>query len=214
MHFIIKVVAALAFFFSLQTSFAQTVNIKKTTRKAVADLQKEFPKFKMDPELQACLDGLNKDPYCDEALQEEVTSYRKNQQLDAKNQQLEIVEKANQGIEIVIGLIQLGMYVDYGKVPNPQANFIEKVQQNKDAPKDVLKFFYEAQNQKTTQDALAGNLRSKRIIDAANMHLMESVELQKRIVDDGFKVPLIDFTNNARIMLNDYRKLKERSAPK
>jgi len=215
MRFAVSVIAVLLFYFSLQSSFAQgTENVRKSTKDAVEALRTEFPNFKLSSDAQQCLDDKIVDPDCDGLVGDETRVYRKKQQLDAKSQQLEIVEKANQGIEIVIGLIQLGMYVDYGKVPNPQGNFMEKVQKNQDTPKEVIELFVEMQTSHDSLKSKPNNSSGLKIIELASHYLKESLLLQQKITAAKFKSILSESAQNARTMLDDYRRLKERSAPK
>jgi hypothetical protein len=225
MQFIIKVVAAMAFFFSLQPSFAQTENIKKSTKDAVEALRREFPKFKLSPEAQECLDdslkGKSVDPECDPAINDEVQVYRerqqldaKNQQLDAKNQQLDIISKAGQHIDIAVGLIQLGMYVDYGKVPNPQADYIKKVQSSPSIPQEVQILFSTILQRHREKLPLPFDPYGKDLLALVAKNIDEAIKLQKQITDPKYKADTGEFINTVKKMLDDYRRLKEKSAPK
>lgn len=198
--------------------------ITDSTRQKVEAIKKEFPKFILDYELQKCLDGLNKDSYCDEALLQEVISYRKNQQLDLKNQhldlknqqldvqkqQLNIVNRSGENLEIVIGLIQLGMYVDYDKTPNPQADYIKIIQSNQDTPKEIQQLFTDMLQRHKAGLSMSHNSSAKKILNYAKQYLDESLALQQQITDVKFKDGMREFTKNAQTIYSGYASLKSK----
>ena len=187
---------------------AKTENVTDQTRQKVAALHAQFPKFKLSPESQDCLDGKDKDPLCDPTINLEVDVYAKEQRVNAKQQRVSekeqrvsekeqrvsekekdiaIMTSARDNISIVIWLVQLWLYVDYEKIPPKDADYMDIVMSNPNTPKEVQSLFEEFLKRKKSGWVFTWKADGKRLIDLANKHLQIANTLQWQLKNETFK---------------------------
>jgi hypothetical protein len=96
------------------------------------------------------------------------------------------------------------MYVDYGKVPNTQADYIKLVQSNPNTPKEIQQLFTDILHRHKAWLPLNYNPYGKQLLDYAKSYLDASIALQQKISDTKFKNGMNEFTQNARTMFSWY----------
>ena len=201
-------VVAISPAYSADKAVAPHENVTAQTRLKVANIRKEFPSFKLSPDAQQCLDGKLIDPDCDSAIEGEADIYKKKQQVNAerqqvnaerqqvnareqqvnaREQQLLIVKEAWTSIAVVIWLIQLGLYIDFDRIPSEKGDYMAIVMADPATPTEIKDLFTSFLKRKKNNDHFTWKWDGERLIWYAKQYLDRANVLQSQITDATFK---------------------------
>ena len=197
-------VVAISPAYSADKAVAPHENVTAQTRLKVANIRKEFPSFKLSPDAQQCLDGKLIDPDCDSAIEGEADIYKKKQQVNAerqqvnaerqqvnareqqvnaREQQLLIVKEAWTSIAVVIWLIQLGLYIDFDRIPSEKGDYMAIVMADPATPTEIKDLFTSFLKRKKNNDHFTWKWDGERLIWYAKQYLDRANVLQSQITD-------------------------------
>ena len=176
--------------------------IKDSTRKRVAELQASDPKFKLSDDAKRCLDGIEKDPECDQFINDEVSGYvgkkqvnAREQQVNAREQQVNIAQEALENIEISRAMTQLVLYILLEQIPPKDEDYMNKILTYTTTPADVRdtmrEMFQRKKSGKWFTKADGG-----KILDLAERHLNRAISLGQQLSDPRLKTNVTKMNTN------------------
>jgi hypothetical protein len=179
--------------------------IRSTTRDWVKAFEISSPDFKPDSEFLDCLSGKIIDSHCDEYVRDIITMYlnrrpvdererwskEKNRLLDQRDQENTNMELAMRDVDVVFGLVQLGLYIFDDRPPPIDANYITTVMENKNTSVEVKSLFNDYLGRKKQGEKFTSKADSEKLIGLANKHLESANSLKAQITkNETFKTQI------------------------
>lgn len=199
--------------------------IRSTTRDWVKAFEISSPDFKPDSEFLDCLSGKIIDPFCDEYVRDIITMYlnrrpvnekelwskERNRLLDERDQENTKMELAVRDVDVVFGLVQLGLFVYDDRPPPNDANYIETVIKNKNTSVEVKSLFNDYLGRKKRREKFTSKADSEKLIGLANKHLESANSLKAQITkNDTFKTQISALYSQAASSLGMAKQILEK----
>lgn len=175
---------------------ASTVpNVTNETRAKVERIRLKHPEFKLSPEAQECMDGKVIDPDCDPVINGEADVFikqlandEKQRANDEEKREITNMRLAVRDVDVVFGLVQLGLFVYEDRPPPNNANYIKTVMEDKHTSTEVKSLFNDYLGRKRRGEKFTSKADSQKLIGLANKHLESANSLRAQITkDETFK---------------------------
>lgn len=102
--------------------------IQPETHERVKQTQTKHPNFKLSDDAKRCLAGIEKDPECDQFINDEIQEFVRTRQVNERERQVNMAQEAVENIHIARALLQTVLHQEFGQVPTENDDFREKVQ--------------------------------------------------------------------------------------
>lgn len=116
--------------------------IRPETQELVRQTQAKHPDLRLSDDAKRCLTGIEKDPECDEFINDEIKEFirerliaererrvdERNRQVDEERRQVNMAREAVENIHIARALLQTVLYREFGQPPSADDDYRTKVQ--------------------------------------------------------------------------------------
>jgi len=174
--------------------------VSHCSRAKVESVTKEYPKFRLSPDAQSCLDDQLKDVLCESAILGEVHIYRRKQEvdrrkqevdrreqeLDRREQELITVEVWRTDSAVVMGLSQLAVFVFFDLSPPANADFITLASQDPLTPPNIKTLIGSYLARKKNGSLFSYEVDGKPLMALAQTHFDMAKEAKNRVTDPVF----------------------------
>ena len=167
--------------------------VSHCTRTKVESVVKEYPKFRLSPDAQSCLDDQLKDVLCEPTILGEVDIYRRKQEVERRNQEVERREQQLVTVKVwrtdsavVMGLSQLAFFVFFDRSPPANADFITMASQDPLTPPKIRALIGSYLARKKSGSLFSYEADGKPLMALAQTHFDMAKEAKNRVTDPVF----------------------------
>lgn len=143
--------------------------------------------------------------------EKELWSKERNRLLDERDRENTKMELAVRDVDVVFGLVQLGLFVFDDRLPPNDANYIDAVMENKNTPIEVKSLFNDYLGRKKRGEKFTGKADSEKLIGLANKHLESANSLKAQITkNETFKTQISALYSQAASSLGMAKQILEK----
>lgn len=102
--------------------------IRPETRELVRQTQAKHPDLRLSDDAKRCLAGIEKDPECDEFVNDEIKEFMRGRQIAERERQVNMAQEAVENIHIARALLQTVLHQEFGQPPSADEDYRTKVQ--------------------------------------------------------------------------------------